>query len=216
MKANTRLQRDILEELAWEPSLDASHIGVSTGDGVVTLTGYVSNFAEKAVAERTVKRVQGVKAVANDLEVHLAGSSMRSDTELAEACLRVLEWDVQVPNQKVTLKVEKGRVTLEGMVDWQFQRNAAERAIRRLTGVLGVTNLIAIRPSVSAAEVRARIEAALKRSAELESKRLQVTAEGRHVTLSGTVHSWAEREEAERAAWAAPGVQEVDDRITVG
>jgi osmotically-inducible protein OsmY len=216
---STKLQHDVQEELEWEPSVDASHIGVAaTQPGVVTLTGTVVTYAEKVSAERVAKRVSGVRAVANDIEVRVTGSMKRTDTDIAQAVLRALEWDIAIPHEKIKARVDNGWVTLEGEVALQFQRAAAENALRRLSGVRGVTNQIRlqVRPSVQPAEVKDRIEAALRRSAEIDAQGIQVDARDSMITLRGKVRTWAEREEAERAAWAAPGVLAVKDELNVG
>jgi osmotically-inducible protein OsmY len=216
---STKLQHDVQEELEWEPSVDASHIGVAaTQPGVVTLTGTVVTYAEKVSAERVAKRVSGVRAVANDIEVRVTGSMKRTDTDIAQAVLRALEWDIAIPHEKIKARVDNGWVTLEGEVALQFQRAAAENALRRLSGVRGVTNQIRlqVRPSVQPAEVKDRIGAALRRSAEIDAQGIQVDARDSMITLRGKVRTWAEREEAERAAWAAPGVLAVKDELIVG
>ena len=219
MTNSIKLQHDVLEELEWEPTVDAAHIGVAAVQpGVITLTGTVATYAEKVAAERAAKRVSGVRAVANDIEVRPVGSFRRSDTDLAQAVLRALEWDIAVPDEKIKARVDDGWVTLEGEVALQFQRAAAENAVRRLTGVRGVTNQIRlqIRPAVQPAEVKERIEAALRRSAEIDAQGIRVEASDKTIVLRGKVRTWAEREEAERAAWAAPGVLNVKDELTVG
>jgi osmotically-inducible protein OsmY len=216
---STRLQHDVQEELEWEPSVDASKIGVAAIDtGIVTLTGTVATYAEKVTAERAAKRVSGVRVVANDIEVRLIGSMKRTDTDIAQAVLRALEWDIAVPHEKIKARVADGWVTLEGEVALQFQRAAAENSVRRLSGVRGVTNQIRlqVRPSVQPAEVKDRIEAALRRSAEIDARGIQVDAKDSMITLRGKVRTWAERDEAERAAWAAPGVLAVKDELIVG
>ncbi|HEX6434980.1 MAG TPA: BON domain-containing protein [Gemmatimonadales bacterium] len=219
MHNSTNLQHRVQEELEWDPTLDAAHIGVAVAQpGVVTLTGTVATYAEKLSAERAAKRVTGVRAVANDIEVELIGSMRRTDTDIAQAVLRALEWDIAVPHEKIQVRVERAWVTLEGEVALQFQRAAAENAVRRLSGVRGVTNQIRlqVRPSVEPAEVKSRIEAALRRSAEIDARGIQVDANNSTITLRGRVRTWAEREEAERAAWGAPGVLAIKDELIVG
>jgi osmotically-inducible protein OsmY len=219
MTNSTKLQHDVQEELEWEPSLDASHIGVAAVQpGVVTLTGTVATYGEKVSAERAAKRVSGVRAVANDIEVRLIGSLKRTDTDIAQAVLRALEWDIAVPDEKIKVRVDNGWVTLDGEVALQFQRAAAENAVRRLSGVRGVSNQIGlqIRPAVQPAEVKGRIEAAFRRSADIDARGIEVDAKNSMITLRGKVRTWAERDEAERAAWAAPGVLAVKDELIVG
>ena len=219
MTNSTKLQHAVQDELEWEPSVDASHIGVAaTQPGVITLTGTVVTYAEKTSAERAAKRVAGVRAVANDIEVRPVGSMKRTDTDIAQAVLRALEWDIAVPHEKIKARVDDGWVILEGEVALQFQRAAAENAVRRLSGVRGVTNQIRlqVRPSVQPVEVKNRIEAALRRSAEIDARGIQVEAKDSTIILRGTVRTWAEREEAERAAWGAPGVLAVKDELSIG
>jgi osmotically-inducible protein OsmY len=212
------LQRHVEDALAWEPSFDAADIGVSVHEGVVTLRGDVGAYTTKSAAERAALRVYGVKAVANDLNVRLVSGYERTDTEIAQAVVAALRWNTVVPSNLVTVAVSNGWVTLQGTVEWHYQKEGAARAVRDLTGVRGVSNSIVVQPReprVKTTDVQVKIEAAFKRSAEIDARRITVTAQDGKVRLAGNVHSWAERQEAERAAWAAPGVTEVDDRITI-
>jgi len=210
------LKANVESELKWEPSVNAAEVGVAVKDGIVTLTGHVQSYWQKIAAERAAGRVSGVRAVVNELEIRLPTSSERTDEDIARAALNALSWSVSVPADRIKVKVSKGWITLEGNVEWQYQKAAAEKVVRDLVGVKGVVNLIEVKPRASTAEVKAAIEAALKRSAEVDASNIQVEADGDKVILRGTVRSWAEREEAERAAWRAAGVRSVDNRITVG
>jgi osmotically-inducible protein OsmY len=209
------LQEHVQKALDWEPSIDAADIGVSVGDDVVTLRGDVKSYAEKAAAERVALAVYGVKAVANDISVRLRDEQQRTDTEIAQAAVSALKWNTTVPDEKIALSVDNGWVTLKGKVDWEYQRRAAASVVRDLLGVRGVTNSISIEPHVNVTDVKSKIEAALKRSAEVDARRINVAVADGKVILSGNVHSWSERNEARHAAWAAPGVKEVDDLIAI-
>jgi osmotically-inducible protein OsmY len=209
------LQEHVQKALDWEPSIDSADIGVSVENGVVTLRGDVRSYSEKAAAERVALRVYGVKAVANDVNVRLGDSQKKSDTDIAQAVVSALRWNTVVPDEKITIAVSDGWVTLKGKVDWEYQRAAAAHAVRDLTGVRGVTNMISLEPHISASDVKSKIEAALKRSAEVDARRIYVGVTDGKVILSGNVHSSFERDEARRAAWAAPGVNEIDDRIAI-
>jgi osmotically-inducible protein OsmY len=213
MKTDSELRREVERELEWEPSVDERRIGVSVMDGIVTLTGEVSSFGEKWRAERAVERVEGVRGIANELEVKLM--SERSDTDIAKAAADALKWNVMVPSDKITVKVSNRWLTLEGDVRWDYQRRAAERAVRDLPGIRGISNLIKIKPRVEPTDVKHKIEETFERVATLDAHRITVQVEGSEVTLRGTVRSWIERHEAEKAAWAAPGVTAVHNYITV-
>jgi osmotically-inducible protein OsmY len=210
-----QLQEHVQNALDWDPSIDAADIGVTVDKGVVTLRGDVKTYAERAAAERVARGVYGTKAIANDINIRLSTGAKRSDSDIAQAVLMALRWNSVVPDEKLTVTVSDGWVKLSGTVDWEYQRSAAVRAVRDLTGVVGVTNLITLEPHVSATDVQKKIEAALKRSAEVDARRINVSATDGRVVLSGNVHSWFERDEARRAAWAAPGVKDVEDRISI-
>ena len=216
-RSDEQIQRDVLEELKWDARVQPNEIGVSVKDRVVTLTGWVDSYAKKWVAEQAAHRVRGVVAVANDIEVRLPSSAERTDSDIAAAVTRALEWDAFVPVEKIDVTVSRGWVTLKGEVEWEFQRRSAERAVRRISGVRGVTNLIAIRPrrQPSPQDLRKQIEDALVRNAETDAERITVDVDGSKVVLKGTVRSWMERETAERVAWSAPGVTAVENRITI-
>jgi osmotically-inducible protein OsmY len=215
MKTNQQLQRDVIEELRWEPSIDAAQIGVTAEDGVVTLTGHVPVYAHKFTVENVAKRVHGVKAVANEIQVRVPGNARHTDEAIAAAALQALKWDAAVPEDRIQVTVRDGWVILEGTLDWQYQREAADRAVRNLIGAQGFTNSILVKPKDHSREIKTDIESALRRHAYLDSGQIQVDEDGGSVTLLGDVHSCLEREEAERLAWAAPGVRRVQNRLEV-
>jgi osmotically-inducible protein OsmY len=215
MKTDAQLKKDVTAELEWDPSINASHVGVAAADGVVTLTGHLNTYAEKYAIERAVQRVQGVKAIAIELDVKLDPGHKRSDSEVANAVESALQWHTLVPADRIQVKVEKGWVTLKGEVDWEYQRLNAEKAVRPLTGVVGLSNAITLKPSVTPTKVADRIRDALARHAEREAKHIEVMVNGSAVTLRGNVDSWAERNAAFGAAWSAPGVLSVVNEIRV-
>lgn len=214
-QTDEQIQNDVLSELKWDARVQPNEIGVIVKDGVVTLTGWVDSYTKKWAGEEAAHRVRGVKAVANEIEVRLPSASERTDADIAAAVARALEWDAFIPLDRLDVTVAQGWVTLKGEVEWQYQKEDAERVVRRLTGVKGVTNLIIVKPRITPAELKQKIEQALVRSAETDAERITVEVEGSKVILKGTVRSWAEREEAARVAWLAPGVTSVENRITL-
>jgi len=210
------LRQTILDELEFEPSIDAADIGVTTDSGIVTLTGHVRSYAEKEAAERVVRRVKGVRGIAAEIEVRIFGPKETDDDDIARRAVKMLDWNVSVPKDSVQVRVLNGWVTLRGEVEWQYQKNAAYDAVHGLGGVVGVSNLVELKPRITAIDVKKRIEDALQRDAALEANAIKIDVQGRKVTLSGKVKTWSERQAAERAAWSAPGIATLDDRLTVG
>ena len=215
-RTDAEIQSDVQAELKWEPRVQAPEIGVAVKDGIVTLTGWVDSYMKRWAAEEAAHRVRGVKAVANDIEVRLGVGAERTDQEIAAAAARALQWDAVLVPEQIDVTVSKGWITLKGTVDWQYKRQEAERVVRKLAGVKGVSNLIEVKPKLQPAEIKKQVEDALVRSAQTDAERITVEVDGRKVILKGTVRAWAEREEAERAAWKAPGVTAVDNRISIG
>ena len=215
MKTDSQLQRDVLNELEWEPRVDHAHIGVVVKHGVVTLSGQVPSYGEKYEAVKATKRVYGVTGVADELEVKIPGVSERTDTDIAEAAVGALKAHDSVPDEQIQVTVRDAWVTLDGSVEWEHQRAAAENCVRYLTGVTGVSNAITIKPRATPADIKKKIEEALQRSATTDGRRITVDVEGRKVILRGNVRSSAESSEAERAAWAARGVSSVDNLIRI-
>jgi osmotically-inducible protein OsmY len=216
MRSDIDIKRDVEAELRWNPDIDATDIAVSAKNGVVTLSGFVRSYAQKNEAEQTAKRVNGVAAVANDIEVRLPIFNQRPDPEIARDAVAAIENNLPYSSDHIRVVVRDGWVTLEGSVEWNYQRERAKQVVRRIRGVKGITNLIELQPRVPPVEVKHKIEEAFRRSAELDANRVTVETDGGAVILRGTVRSWAERQEAERVAWATPGVTRVENLITIG
>ncbi|MGZ3293762.1 MAG: BON domain-containing protein [Xanthobacteraceae bacterium] len=215
MKSDSEIERDVRDELKWDPDLDASDIAVSVKDGVVTLAGFTKSYTDRLEAELAAKRVAGVRAVANDIEVRLPAIDQRPDPDIARDAVSALKAELPISHDRIKVIVKDGWVTLEGAVEWQYQKTTAENAVRKVKGVKGVTNVVTVKPKVQPSELQQKIMEAFKRNAEVDANRITVEANGSEVILKGTVRSWIEREEAERVAWSAPGVTKVEDRIVV-
>ena len=215
MRLDSDIRRDVEDELRWDPDIDATDIAVAVNNGVVALTGFVRSYSQRTQAERDAKRVAGVLGVANDIEVRLPVIDQRPDPDIARDAVSALKSELPYSSENIKVIAKDGKITLEGTVEWNYARERAESAVKRIRGVKGVTNSITLKPKVAPHEVRRKIEDAFRRSAEIDASRVTVEANGSEVILRGTVKSWAEREEAERAAWAAPGVTKVDNRVTI-
>jgi osmotically-inducible protein OsmY len=215
MKTDLQIKNDVMEELKWEPILNASQIGVSVKDGVVTLSGTVDSYSKKIAAERSAKKIDGVKAIAEDVEVVLPGSGKRNDTDIADAVINALKWHSAVREHKISVKVESGIVTLEGEVDWEFQKKSAKMMVENLIGVTGIINNIKIKQKANINDIKKKITAAFYRSATIDAEGIEIEITGSKAILKGNVRSWAEKEDAENAVWSALGIDRVDNRLEI-
>ncbi len=215
MKTDNEIQKDVIEQLKWEPFLNSSQIGVAVKNGIVTLSGQVDTFSKKILAEKTTKKVSGVKAIAEDIQVGISPSYKKSDTEIAEAVLNALKWHTMIPQEKIKVSVEEGNVKLEGDVEWEYQRSQAKTAIESLVGVRFITNLISVKAKITPYEIQQKITTSFQRSANIDAGKINVEVVGSKVILKGKVRSFAEKEDAENAAWSAPGVIAVESKLAI-
>lgn len=215
MKTDAQIQKDVMDELQWEPSLNATEIGVAVNNGIVTLSGTVNTYSKKTAAEKAAQRVAGVKAVAEDIEVKLPSSFVKNDTEIAESIVQTLKWNLLVQKEKIKINVDNGWVTLEGEVGWEFQKTSIRNSVENAVGVRGITNLLHVAPRVSMKDVKEKISAAFERHANIDAGRITIDTLGNKVVLTGKVRSLAEKRDAEYAAWAAPGVSQVENKLQV-
>lgn len=215
MKTDLEIQQDVMNELKWQPFLKSSSIGIAVKNGIVTLTGIVDNYAQKVEAEKAAKKITGVKAIAEDIQIGVSPSYKKTDTEIAESVMNALRWHAAVPEENLKVTIEDGIVKLEGDVEWEYQRSSAKNAIVNLLGVRNVINLINVKPKLTAFDVRAKIAQALHRAATVDAEKVSIDVEGHKVILNGKVRSFAEKEDVEEAAWCAPGVSTVESHIEI-
>lgn len=213
MKTDLEIQQDVMNELRWQPFLKSANIGIAVKNGIVTLSGTVDNYAQKIEAEKATKKVNGVKAIAEDIQIGVSPSYKKTDAEIAESIMSALKWHAAVPEENIKVKVENGVVTLEGEVEWEYQRNSARKAVNNLLGVRNVINLINVKPKVTSFDVRTKINQALHRTATVDAERVSIEVDGTRVILNGKVRSFAEKEDIEGAAWCAPGVSRVESHL---